>query len=285
MAKRVFHQVDVFPSVSLSYLGNALAVVIIDDVDGSIPTETLQKFACWTNLAETTYLFRPTDPQADYHVRIFTTTRELLFAGHPTLGTCSVCLQYNKPKNGNIVFQQCGVGLVKIKVSEENPRLVSFAAPKLIKEGPVDSLTTSKLASILSIDPSEILESQWVDNGPGWVAVLLEDAAKVKSIKAPTNTDGLSIGVIGFYQVDNKYKYEVRAFIQEGARAVEDPVCGSLNASIAQWLLKSGKVTAPYEAHQGTCVARDGTIYISSDSDHVWVGGMVDQNIVGSVFL
>jgi len=117
MAKRVFHEVDVFPSLSLSYLGNALAVVIIDDFDGCIPTETLQKFACWTNLAETTFIFRPTDPQADYHVRIFTTSRELMFAGHPTLGTCSVYLQYNKPKNGSIVLQQCGSHLLTYSIT------------------------------------------------------------------------------------------------------------------------------------------------------------------------
>ena len=125
-----------------------------------------------------------------------------------------------------IVTHFLGVGLVKIKVSEENPKLVSFAAPKLIREGALDPPLFSKIAVILGIDPSEILESQWVDNGPGWVAVLVSDAARVKSIVAPTDTDGLSIGVVGFYEADCKYKYEVRAFIQEGSRAVEDPVCG-----------------------------------------------------------
>ena len=255
--RRRFIQVDVFTKIP--YLGNALAVVIDSD---NLSVEQMQRFARWTNLSETTFLLPPVHPDADYKVRIFTPTKELPFAGHPTLGSCFAFLQSGKtPNNSDFIVQECGVGLVRIK--SRNGTL-AFASPPLIKGGPVDDSLVAKIANILEIDKSEIIDSQWADNGPGWIAVMLRDAAAVISLKAPPKSD-VSLGVVGFYPKTEppNFLYEVRAFFPENGIVVEDPVTGSLNASIAQWLRKSGKIPQEYIASQGP---QSVNVFINSSS-------------------
>jgi PhzF family phenazine biosynthesis protein len=279
MRQRPFLQVDVFTAEA--YFGNPLAVVL--DGEG-LTTEEMQRFANWMNLSETSYLLPPTTEAADYRVRIFTPTLELPFAGHPTLGSCHAWLTTGeKPAQPDRVVQECAAGLINLRRSSEG---LAFAAPPLLRSGPGDEPLVARVAGILGIDRGDIRDAEWVDNGPGWIAVRLADAAAVLAL-SPGFVEELDIGVVGFYPPGSPFAYEVRAFFPKNGATTEDPVTGSLNASLAQWLLRSGQVTAPYVASQGTAIGRAGRIHITWDGGDtdIWVGGSTVTCVTGTVDL
>lgn len=259
--------------------GNPLAVVV--DSDG-LSTEEMLEITRWINFSETTFLVPPAAADADYGVRIFTLVGELPFAGHPTLGTCHVWQGLTGESKAEIV-QECGAGLVSLRRSGER---IAFEAPRLIREGPVDLDFVCELAEILGVEVSDVKACRWVDNGPGWVGVMLEDAEAVLALKPDfsrrASTDSLDIGVVGFHREGSEFLYEVRAFFS-GSRGemLEDPVTGSLNASLAQWLVSDGLARPPYVASQGRALGRSGRIHISADADSVWVGGRVFDIVTG----
>lgn len=270
-----FAEVDVFAAGPFS--GNPLAVVL--DADG-LSTEEMQRFANWTNLSETTFLLPPTVADADYMVRIFTPSQELPFAGHPTLGSCHTWLQANPGHEGGSVVQECGAGLVTVRAGEDGS--LAFAAPPLIRDEPASDELQEELAGVLGIERSAIREARWTDNGPGWVSVLLDSAQAVLDV-TPGDSEH-KIGVVGPYPPGSPYAVEVRAFFSAGRSLTEDPVTGSLNAGLAQWLLGSGYLTAPYLAHQGTALGRDGQVRIDRDADGtIWVGGTSVTRVRGEV--
>ena len=273
---RPFLTVDVFGE--RPYLGNPLAVVL--DAEG-ITDEQMQRFANWTNLSETTFLLPPTDPAADYRVRIFTTTQELPFAGHPTLGSCHAWLAHGgTPRQSERIVQECGVGLVPVR--RTGPGRLAFAAPPMRRTGPLDRATLLAATAALGIDPEDVVDAVWIDNGPGWIGLLLPTAAEVLAI-TPGDSD-LAIGVVGPHRAGAPHAYEVRGFFPADGKTFEDPVTGSLQASVAQWLIASGRVTPPYVAAQGTVLGRAGRVHIDVDAGgDVWVGGLVTTCITGTV--
>jgi PhzF family phenazine biosynthesis protein len=275
--RRGFHQVDVFSDGP--YSGNPLAVVL--DGDG-LSTEAMQRFANWTNLSETTYLLPPTSPGADYRVRIFTPVLELPFAGHPTLGSCFAWLAAGgQPRQHGVIVQECAAGMVKIRRTRDG---LAFAAPPLIRSGPVEEPLIAHAASVLGVERRAIVDAQWADNGPGWMAVMLEDAEAVRALH-PGIVD-LDLGVVGAYPNGSAAAFEVRAFFPKDGATVEDPVTGSLNASLAEWLLRTGRATAPYVVSQGTALGRAGRVEISTDdAGTIWVGGATTSCIRGEVDL
>ncbi|HEU4977022.1 MAG TPA: PhzF family phenazine biosynthesis protein [Baekduia sp.] len=262
---RAFQQVDVFTAEPL--LGNPVAVVL--DGEG-LSDDAMQRFARWTNLSETTFVLPPTRPEADYRVRIFTPAAELPFAGHPTLGTCHAWLSTAAGAHaGDRVVQECGVGLVELR--RDGGRL-AFAAPPLIRSGAVEEPLVARIAATLGLARDEIVDAAWADNGPGWIAVLLRDADAVRAVR-PRDLD-LKLGVVGPQPAGADAAFEVRAFYAEGGTTFEDPVTGSLNASLAQWLLGSGRATAPYVAAQGGALGRAGRVHVTQDPDGtIWIGG------------
>jgi PhzF family phenazine biosynthesis protein len=262
---RALHQVDVFTADP--YRGNPVAVVL----DGAgLSTEDMQRFAHWMNLSETTFVLPPSDAGADYRVRIFTPVAELPFAGHPTLGTCHAWLGAGgTPRQAGTIVQECGAGLVTLR---ETGNGLAFAAPPLLRDGPVDPEVLGRIAAILGIDRASIIDASWADNGPGWVAVLLASAEEVLAVK-PGVTD-LDLGLVGPYPPGSPQAFEVRAFFPKDGATTEDPVTGSLNAALALWLLRTGRATAPYVASQGTALGRAGRVHISQDADGtIWVAG------------
>ena len=274
---RPFRQVDVFTTTP--YFGNPVAVVL--DGEG-LSTEEMQRFAHWTNLSETTFVLPPSSPDADYRVRIFTPNLELPFAGHPTLGTCHAWLEAGgAPENAGAIVQECGAGLVTVGRTDDG---LAFAAPPLVRSGPVDEDTTAEVVRALAIERDDVVDIAWADNGPGWVAVLLESAEAVLAL-APRYTD-LALGVAGPHPPDAPEAIEVRAFFAKDGALVEDPVTGSLNASLAQWLIASGRVSAPYVARQGTALGRGGRARVTQDPDGaIWVGGGTVTCVAGTVEL
>jgi PhzF family phenazine biosynthesis protein len=273
---RPFAQVDVFTGEP--YRGNPVAVVL--DGEG-LGAEEMQRFANWTNLSETTFVLPPEDPGADYRVRIFTPVAELPFAGHPTLGTCHAWLERHGGGAPETITQECAAGLVTVR---RTPDGLAFAAPPLLRTGPVDEELVRRIAATLGLERSEIVDAQWADNGPGWVAVLLESAAAVLAVE-PRYAD-LDLGVVGPHPPGAPEAIEVRGFFPKDGTLVEDPVTGSLNASLAEWLLRTGRVTAPYVARQGTALGRAGRVHVSVDTDGaVWVGGGTVTCVAGSVEL
>jgi PhzF family phenazine biosynthesis protein len=273
--QRRFAQVDVF--TDRAYFGNALAVVV--DGEG-LSTEDMQRIANWTNLSETTFLLPPTDPAADYRVRIFTTGEELPFAGHPTLGTCQVWRDHGGvPHTPGVVVQECGVGLVTI---QERGSRRYFAAPPMRRSGPLSPEERAMVRDSLGVNDDEIVDCAWADNGPGWMVVALPSAERVLALSAETITG--KIGVIGPYPPGSPFAYELRGFYSSGGVTFEDPVTGSVNASAAQWLIGSGRFTAPYVVQQGTRLGRAGRVYIDTDdTGAVWVGGDVVTCISGTI--
>jgi len=266
--KRRFQLVDVFHDKPLT--GNGLAVVL--DAAG-LTTEKMLQITRWLNLSETTFLVPVTKSEADYHVRIFTPDRELPFAGHPTLGTCHAWLASGgKPTREGEIVQECGAGLIPLRRIENK---LAFAAPALIRSGEVEESKIAETARILRIDRAQIVEAAWADNGPGWVAVMLPSAdAVLKLNPALDEPRRVDIGVVGPYPPGSAAAFELRAFFTDHNGSLrEDPVTGSLNASVAQWLLGSGRTKAPYIAAQGTRLGCSGRIFISQDANGVWVGG------------
>ena len=272
-----FSQVDVFTAVALR--GNPLAVV---HAASGITDAEMAALGRWTNLSETTFLLPPTNPAADYHVRIFTPARELPFAGHPTLGSCHAWLSAGgKPRKPGVVVQECGVGLVRVR--SDGPRL-EFAAPPLKRSGPLEPDVREKIAKALRIAQSDIVHHQWADNGPGWCAVMLRSAKQVLSLEPDwAALAPLKLGVVGPHEPGHDAAFELRAFIGDGN--YEDPVTGSLNASVAQWLIGAGLANSPYVAAQGTVLKRAGRVYLRKDGDDVWVGGDVVEVVRGEITL
>ena len=274
---RPFCQIDVFGSAP--YRGNPLAVVL----DGAgLSTGEMQRFAHWMNLSETTFVLPPTSEGADYQVRIFTPVAEMPFAGHPTLGTCHAWLEAGgTPHQPGVVVQQCGVGLVTLRNDAGG---LAFAAPPLLRDGPVEEDLLRQIASALRIDRAEIMDAAWADNGPGWVAVMLASAEAVLAVR-PGVVD-LDLGLVGAYPPGLPEAFEVRAFFPKNGVTTEDPVTGSLNASLASWLLDRGYAQAPYVASQGTALGRAGRVHISRDPDGtIWVAGATVTCISGKVDL
>lgn len=265
----LFDLVDVFGEGPFN--GNPLAV--IHDAEG-IDDAAMQHITRWLNLSETVFLLPTIEAEADYRVRIFTLQRELPFAGHPTLGVCHAWLAAGgKPKRGDVIIQECGAGLVPIRRGAGG---LAFAAPAMVREGPVDETRVAELCGLLRIDPSAIVEARWVDNGPGWIGLLLDSAEAVLAIE-PERHHGsrVDVGVIGPYPAGSEVAFELRVlFSDQHGTILEDPVTGSFNASAAQWMLDSGRASAPYHAAQGARLGRSGRIRIDQDADgQVWIGG------------
>lgn len=269
-----FQQVDVFSSKAL--LGNPLAVVIGAD---SLTAFEMAAFARWTNLSETTFLLQPRSADADYRVRIFTPVAELPFAGHPTLGSCHVWLSSGgSPRSGDIV-QECEAGLIHIR--RDNERL-SFEAPELRRSGPVELDILTRVTKGLRLTSEDIIDANWVDNGPGWLAVLLRSRADVLALRPDfTVLSGLRVGVVAPWDPTKDGRdadFEVRAF---SAAGFEDPVTGSLNAGVAQWLIGNGSAPPSYIASQGPVLGREGRVHVERVEDQIWIGGDVTTCIEG----
>ena len=278
MKNRPFAQVDVFTAVP--YLGNPLAVVM----DGSgLSTEQMQAFTDWTNLSEATFVLPPTQPDADYAVRIFCPGRELPFAGHPTLGTCHAWLEAGGVPKAQEVVQECGVGLVKI---QRHGTRLSFAAPALRRGGLLDEADVQLIAKGLGLSRSDILHHAWCDNGPQWRGVVLGSAEEVLALRPnPELLKGLDIGVVAPLTTGDA-QFEVRAFFPGNNGLTEDPVTGSLNAAMGQWLMGAGLAPDSYVVSQGTCLGRAGRVHMQRDEQNqVWVGGESVTCIEGSVLL
>lgn len=288
-APRRYAQVDVFTATALR--GNPLAVVV--DAQG-LDDERMAAIARWTNLSETTFLLPPTDPQADYRVRIWTPGGELPFAGHPTLGSCHVWLAHGgRARARDRVVQQCGVGRVPVRIEAADPGEVidgvgrgrlSFAAPPLRRSGPVDAAVRAQVAAALRLPAADLLRVNWVDNGPGWIGVWLADAAAVRGL-APdfAAMRGLKVGVAGPQPAGGETAIEVRAFVPS-LGVPEDPVTGSLNAGLAQWLIGDGLLPARYVAAQGGALRREGRVHVRREADGtVLIGGDVTDVIRGTI--
>jgi PhzF family phenazine biosynthesis protein len=273
-----FSQVDVFTDKLLS--GNPVAVVHDSD---QLTSGQMEAMARWTNLSETTFLLAPTDPAADYRLRIFTPRRELSFAAHPTLGSARAWLEAGGvARRGDRLVQQCGAGLVPLRRIEQR---LAFAAPPLLRSGPVGDGDLEQIAGALRLQVRDIVDSQWTDNGPGWVAVLLHDAAAVLALEPDREAMGeFNVGVVGPYPKGSDADFEVRAFTPKVGGG-EDPVTGSLNGAVAQWLIGIGQAPTAYTASQGTRLQRRGRVHIEQSGDNVWVGGDTVVGISGTVAL
>lgn len=275
MDPRPFRQVDVFTAEPL--LGNPVAVV--EDARG-LTTEQMHAFTSWTNLSEATFLFPPTTDAADYHVRIFCPGRELPFAGHPTLGTCHAWLEAGGVPKSDVIVQECGAGLVRIRREGD---VLAFAAPPLQRSGPLDETDVERIAAGLGLTRADIVDHQWCDNGPGWQAVLLESAEQVLALTPdPHLLTDLDVGVIGPHE-SGDIDFEVRAFFPGNTGLTEDPVTGSLNAALAQWLIGSGRAPETYLAAQGTAMGRAGRVHVMREGEDIWIGGRCVTVIAGEV--
>ncbi len=277
MTRHAFQQVDVFGTAP--HKGNPLAVVL--EADGLTDAQ-MAAFANWTNLSETTFILRPTDDGADYRVRIFTPSRELPFAGHPTLGSCHAWLQAGGVPKGSDVVQQCAVGLVPIRRGASG---LAFAAPPLIRSGPVAPDLVARIRSGLGLPAEAVTHAHWVDNGPGWVALMLRSRADVlAAVPDYAALAPLMLGLVGPWDptVDGtEAQFEIRGFVCD--EGYEDPVTGSLNASVAQWLIAAGLAPEAYVARQGTVLGRAGRVDLRLQDGEVWVGGAAVTCIEGSV--
>lgn len=288
MSLRAFKQVDVFTAVP--YRGNPLAVVL----DGQgLSTEEMQDFTNWTNLSEATFLLPPTQAGADYRVRIFCPGRELPFAGHPTLGSCHAWLEAGGQPRGEHVVQECGVGLVRLRRDGER---LAFAAPPLRKGGSLPEEDVALIARGLGVARDAIVDHAWCDNGPNWRGVLFASADEVLALKPDASIlAGLDVGVVGprgkvgvvgSRQPGDECHFEVRAFFPGNNGMTEDPVTGSLNAALAQWLIGSGIAPACYVASQGTALGRAGRVHVERDArGEIWIGGQSVTCVDGSVRL
>ena len=276
--ERRFAQVDVFTTGPGR--GNPLAVVL--DGDG-LSTGEMQRFATWTNLSETTFVVAGTEPQADYTVRIFTPTAEIPFAGHPTLGTCHAWLEAGGvPRESERVIQACGAGLVEVRRTSHG---LAFREPPMLRWGPVDEADLERVAVALSIARDEIVDATWCDNGPGWMAILLASAERVLELRIGPSLH-LDLGIVGLYPAGSPVALEVRAAWPEHGSIVEDPATGSLNASVARWLIGNGVLSAPYVATQGAAIGRAARFEVTQDPDGtILVGGRTVTVVTGWVDL
>jgi predicted PhzF superfamily epimerase YddE/YHI9 len=305
--KHLFHQVDVFSAAPLK--GNPLAVVHAAE---GLDVATMAAFARWTNLSETTFLLPPRDPAADYCVRIFTPGGELPFAGHPTLGSCWAWLAAGgTPRDPGVVAQECGVGLVRVRrsttptgaplgapigenmgegLAAHDPRAASgrlaFAAPPLRRTGPLEPALLARIVDALGVPAADVRHHAWVDNGPGWCALMLKDAAQVLAVRPDFARLGdLRLGLIGAQPAAAGTAFEVRAFVPT-LGVPEDPVTGSLNAGLATWLIGEGLAPPRYVAAQGAALGRAGRVHVErDDAGTIWIGGDVVCCVAGQVDL
>ena len=280
---RRFSQLDVFTATALR--GNPLAVV--HDAQG-LSDSQMADFARWTNLSETTFLLPPSQPGADYHVRIFTPGGELPFAGHPTLGSCHAWLAAGgRPARAGEVVQQCGVGLVRVRAggADAADRRLWFAAPPLRRTGAVEPALRAQAAAALRLPESALRRLEWIDNGPGWMGALLADADAVLALKPDfAAMMGLKLGVVGAHPPGSACQFEVRAFVPT-LGVPEDPVTGSLNAGLAQWLIGEGLAPPRYVAAQGAALGRAGRVHVEQQGGDIWIGGEVTEVVSGIVTL
>lgn len=275
-----FKQVDVFSTVALK--GNPVAVVLNAD---SLTDGQMADVARWTNLSETTFVLKPQNPEADYRLRIFTTLKELPFAGHPTLGSCHAWLEAGGTPKGEEIIQECSAGLIRIR---RDAGQLAFTAPPLLRTGAVESELLQRICGGLGIELQAVVLARWVDNGPGWVALMLRDREQVLALNPDyAQLMGLSIGVVAPWNTGrdgDEAQFEVRAFCA-GEGMPEDPVTGSLNAGLAQWLIGDGLAPARYVASQGTAMGRAGRVAIEQIGDDIWVGGSAVTCISGQLSL
>lgn len=278
------HFVDVFASPATPFSGNPVAVVVGGE---DLETETMLAITRWFNLSETTFLLPATTPEADYRLRIFSPPGEMPFAGHPTLGSCHVWLGLNDGAAGaaadgqTTIVQECGAGLVSIQRAGDGQ--LAFAAPPLIRSGAPTAEELAEVVRFLGIDASEIADVAWIDNGPGWIGVRLASAESVLALEpAGSWPNQIDVGVTGPHPPGGDADIEVRAFFSDHTGAVrEDPVTGSLNASVAQWLLASGQIQVPYRAAQGSRVGRSGRVQVTGNAQQVWIGGQTNTHLTG----
>ena len=278
--KRRFTQADVFTAVPL--LGNPVAVV--HDAEG-LTDDQMAATARWTNLSETTFLLAPSDPAADYRVRIFSTGGEMTFAGHPTLGSAHAWLTAGGvPGAEGVVVQECGAGLVEVRLGDRP----AFAAPPLVRSGPVDDDELRAVLAATGVPAESVVDAAWVDNGPGWVGLELRSVADVLAAEPVLGgSAGFSCGLLARYEEDDPGRdgrdVEVRALFESGAGWIEDPVTGSLQAGLAQWLIGAGRLPTSYLAGQGQRVGRNGRVHVEQVGDRTWVGGDVVTVVHGEV--
>jgi PhzF family phenazine biosynthesis protein len=274
---RPFRLVDVFGTGA--FTGNPLAVIA--DADG-LSGEEMQAIAAWLNFSETSFLLPPRDPAADYRVRIFTMAHELPFAGHPTLGSAHAWLEAGgRPKTEGTIVQECGVGLVAIRRGADR---LAFAAPPLVRGGAPSEAEIDAVAAILRLDRAAIVDAAWVDNGPGWIAVMLDSAEAVLAVEPVRHhPDHVDIGIVGPHPAGGEAAFELRAIFSDAhGGLIEDPVTGSLNASVGQWLFASGRASGGYVAAQGTRLGRTGRVHVTQDgAGQVWVAGETRTLFVG----
>lgn len=275
-----FKQIDVFSSIALK--GNPVAVVLNAD---SLSDTQMADFARWTNLSETTFVLKPQNPDADYRLRIFTTLNELPFAGHPTLGSCHAWLEAGGVPRGQEIVQECAAGLIRLR---RQAGQLAFTAPPLLRTGAVEGDLLQRICRGLGIEAQAVVQARWVDNGPGWVALMLRDREQVLALEPDySQLLGLSIGVVAPWQPEldgDEAQFEVRAFCA-GEGMPEDPVTGSLNAGLAQWLIGAGLAPAHYVASQGTAMGRAGRVSIEQIGEDIWVGGPAVTCISGQLTL
>lgn len=277
---RDFRQIDVFSTGP--FTGNPLAVVAAaEDLD----EQTMRAISAWTNLSECTFLLPPTTEEADYRVRIFSLDTELPFAGHPTLGTARAWLDVGgTPQRSDVIVQECAAGLIRVRPDGDR---LAFAAPPRLRTGPVEPGLLERVRAVLGVERAQMVDAAWADNGPGWIAVLLDSAETVLSLRpvlARGGLEDLKVGVVGPWGPGGEADVEVRGFFSEGLALPEDPVTGSLNASIAQWLTETERVSAPYVAAQGTVLGRRGRVHVTGDdAGDLWIGGQAEVSIRGTV--
>ncbi|MFD7677119.1 PhzF family phenazine biosynthesis protein [Streptomyces sp. NPDC060187] len=274
---RAFAQVDVFSTGAFS--GNPVAVVL----DGSdLDDQAMQRLARWTNLSETTFLLPPTTEEADYRLRIFTPDSELPFAGHPTLGTARAWLDAgHSPRHADRIVQECGAGLVTVRRDTDS---LAFAAPPRVRDGALDEAYLAQLVAAFGITREQVLDHQWVDNGPGWAVLQLATAEEVLALEPDLSLiPDAMVGAIGAHPENAGHHFEMRTFAP-GAGVPEDPACGSMNAGVGQWLTSTGAAPSSYRVAQGTRLGRSASIAVTADeSGAVWVGGDTTVAIHGTI--
>jgi len=276
--QRPFAQVDVFSPAA--YLGNPVAVIFdaedLEDAD-------MLRIARWTNLSETTFILPPTTREADYRLRIFTLGGELSFAGHPTLGSAHAWLERGgTPKLPEGLVQECDAGLIEVRRRAE---LLSFAAPPTRRSGDIEAEYLGDIVGAFGISRDQVVAHQWVDNGPGWAVVRLATAQEVLALEPDlSRIPDAMVGAIGAYPDGSDHAFEMRTFAP-GAGVPEDPVCGSMNAAVGQWLTRIGAVSGSYRVSQGRRLGRAGDITITPDPDGtLWVGGSTNTLFRGTAW-
>jgi PhzF family phenazine biosynthesis protein len=278
MRSRLFAQVDVFTDTA--YLGNPVAVVLDG---GGLTDRDMAGFARWTNLSETTFVLPPTHPDADYRLRIFTPGGELPFAGHPTLGSAHAWLGTGAtPRRPGALIQECGIGLVDLLLAEDR---LAFAAPPLLRSGPVTPEIRDQVARSLRLSPDAVVRCEWIDNGAPWIGAIVEDARTVLALDPDFVVMGdLNVGVLGHWDGSRDTDVEVRAFVP-GLGIPEDPVTGSLNAGLARWLIPAGLLPSEYTVSQGAALGRAGRVHVQQRGQDIWIGGDTVTCITGQVLL